>query len=318
MDPGTAALIGSGTQAATGIFGSLLSADAVKDAAKKQADAARRNAMMGIQANEPLRSTGYQALNDINSVFGYTSAPYASGNQLAAQLNPLTAKQVKQAVRNGYSFEQIQQMGTLGLGNNAGKYIKRLIKAGLTPEQIQQLQQGPQAQSAPQPAQGPTGMAAFQASPDYQWRVGEGQKGIANSFAARGGASSGNALKALSEFNQNMAGGEFQNWFNRRLSLVNGGQGATNATTGAGNTFTNSLMQSQQQQGDARASGILGVGNSIGNAVGDWAYGYGQRNGQTGGQTGTGPYAGGYQFPGTPPYVPPQKPFNTLDYLRGI
>src|SRR6188768_3809462 len=62
--------------------------------------------------------------------------------------------------------------------------------------------------------------ANFQASPGYNFVRNEGQRDIGNSFAARGGAQSGNALKALAEFNSGLASGEFGNWFNRRMNLA--------------------------------------------------------------------------------------------------
>ena len=54
---------------------------------------------------------------------------------------------------------------------------------------------------------------------NYDWRFNEGQKAVENSAAARGGALSGNALRGVTEFGQNMAsqeyGNEFQRWMQR-------------------------------------------------------------------------------------------------------
>ena len=111
--------------------------------------------------------------------------------------------------------------------------------------------------------QAPSGMAGFVASPDYQFRLSEGQRNMGNSFAARGGAASGNALRALTEFNQNMASSEYGNYVNRLMSLAGLGQTATNQTSnyayGTGNNVGN-LMQSS---GDSRASGIAGMTGSL-------------------------------------------------------
>jgi hypothetical protein len=147
------------------------------------------------------------------------------------------------------------------------KSIKRLTKAGLSMDQIQQLstRQAPQAGVAGGATQGaaPAPGTAFVDSPDYQWRLNEGQRNIGNSFAARGGAASGNALRALTDYNQGQASGEFQNWFNRRMQLSGRGDNANANVQQGANSYTQGYGQSQQQLGDARASGIMGVTNSI-------------------------------------------------------
>jgi len=287
FDPITGALIGTGIQALTGIYGANQASNAQEEAAKAQADTARRNAMLGIQVNEPLRYSGYQALGDINSFLGYQTAPYTSAQQLQASQTPMTAKQVIQAMRGGASFDQIAGMGTLGLGGNNGKFIKRLIKAGLTMDQITQLRNGPQTpQAAPQatPQAGGTqaGWDAIRNAPDYQFQLQQGTADIGNKFAARGGAASGSALRALAQFNQGLADQGVDKYISRRMNLVTGGTQANNNVQNVGNQYSNSLQDSQQQTGDARASGVLGVTNTLGNAIGDFMYGYGNRNNGSG------------------------------------
>lgn len=117
-------------------------------------------------------------------------------------------------------------------------------------------------------------MSQFMASPDYQFRLNEGQRNIGSSFAARGGAASGNALRALSEYNQNMARGEFGDWWNHQSNLAGVGQTAVNTsaglgagtaanigniTTGAANNIGNYLVGGA----NARASGILNAQNAM-------------------------------------------------------
>jgi hypothetical protein len=259
--------------AAAGVVGGLVGGIGANNAAKRQQAAAnqamrmqRQNMLMGLQLNEPARAIGYGAYGDIARQFGYSMPEYQSNNSLMATMNPLTTKQIKGMVKNGMGVDQIGQVGTYA-GQLDAKSIKRLTKAGLSMDQIQQLstRQAPQAGVAGGATQGaaPAPGTAFVDSPDYQWRLNEGQRNIGNSFAARGGAASGNALRALTDYNQGQASGEFQNWFNRRFQLSQRGdqangniqQGAQNYTTGYG--------QSQQQLGDARASGIMGVTNSI-------------------------------------------------------
>lgn len=109
--------------------------------------------------------------------------------------------------------------------------------------------------------------ANFQASPDYAFRQSQGMQGIERSASARGGAFSGNALKALASYNSNLASGEFGNWWNRQAGLAGVGQAATNTTTQAGLITSGNISNNLLQQGDARASGIINQGNQISGAL---------------------------------------------------
>lgn len=110
-------------------------------------------------------------------------------------------------------------------------------------------------------------MSGFYASPDYNFRRTEGDRGIGSSFAARGGAASGNALRALADYNSQLASGEYGNWWNRQAGLLDAGQGGTAQTAQAGQNSANNISAAYQNIGDARASGLLGQGNAIGNAL---------------------------------------------------
>lgn len=110
-------------------------------------------------------------------------------------------------------------------------------------------------------------MSSFMKSPDYEFTRSEGQRDIGNSFAARGGAASGNALKALAQYNENLASGEYNNWWNKQSGLAGIGSGAATTVAGAGaqstSSISNNLLNSAQGYGnnlrysaDARASGI--------------------------------------------------------------
>lgn len=156
----------------------------------------------------------------------------------------------------------------------------------------------PETSPLSRPPASPLDPNAFTASPDYAFRRSEGMKGIEGSFAARGGAQSGNALRALNEFNSNLAAGEYGNWFQRQQSeydrwfnrnavLAGIGQTATNQA-GSGAIQTGSGISGDAMRtganvgnaliagGDARASGITGSANAWGNALQDLSglYGY--------------------------------------------
>lgn len=124
--------------------------------------------------------------------------------------------------------------------------------------------------------------SVFTTSPGYEFRLSEGQKAQQNSFASRGGALSGNALKALAEYNQNYASNEYGNWWNQQQGLANTGANAVAGTASAGqsnvatqttsNTNTaNRLGDSYYQQGNARASGVMGVTNALSMGLSSYA-----------------------------------------------
>lgn len=122
----------------------------------------------------------------------------------------------------------------------------------------------------------------FFKSPDYNFQRTEGTRGIERSAAARGGAFSGNALRALTEFNSNLAKGSFGNYFNRQTTLAGLGSAATSDTNNAGLITSGRVGNALQDAGDARASGVVGSANAwgsalsgLGNAAG---YYFGNRN----------------------------------------
>ncbi|SOY65589.1 conserved exported hypothetical protein [Cupriavidus phytorum] len=137
----------------------------------------------------------------------------------------------------------------------------------------------------------------FQKDPGYEFRLGEGQKALEASAAARGGLLSGAAAKALSQYNQNFASNEYQNaynrfntnqtnTFNRLASLAGVGQTATAQTQAAGQNYANRAGQNTIYAGTARASGVAGQANALAGGLGyganqlsnvNWG-GYGNNN----------------------------------------
>jgi hypothetical protein len=270
--------------------------DAQVNGINKGLDLQRRNFLTGAMLQDPTRYSGYQAQQDVNNFFGYSTPAYTSPNQLLAQMTPLGAKESAKLLKKGFSVDDLMARGTLS-SQLTGKQLKRLTKAGLSPDQIKQLQMG-QQQPMQQPPQGAGGGQNFDVlrnSPDYQFAMQEGMGNIGNSFAAKGGAASGNALRALSEFNQGMASQQIDKFLSRRGVQIDRGIGATNNVQQGATGYANNATGLYQDRGDARASGILGrAGSTIGAMAGvaeSMGGGYGGGGGWLGGM-------GGY--PGTP------------------
>jgi len=125
----------------------------------------------------------------------------------------------------------------------------------------------------------PFGMEQFQADPGYAFRLGEGQKAIERSAAARGMQLSGSTLKGLTNYAQGAASQEYNNAFNRyqaeRSALLNPlqslagiGQTATSQVGAAGQNYANAASDLTTSGAAARASGYVGSANALNQAIG--------------------------------------------------
>jgi len=129
------------------------------------------------------------------------------------------------------------------------------------------------------------GMQDFQQDPGYAFRLSEGLKGLDRQAAARGGLISGGALKAATQYGQEMGSQEYQNAFNRyqtnrtnqlqplgNLQAI-GQSAASNqgSTAGAYGTNAGNMIT---QGGQAAAAGQLGQANTIANALNTGASAY--------------------------------------------
>lgn len=125
-------------------------------------------------------------------------------------------------------------------------------------------------------AQG-TPYRGFEASPGYQFRLQQGQDAISGSAAAQGNYFSGNTMKALNDYGQNMASQEYNNYLRNLGSLASSGQAAAGNQANAAANFGGMATQALGNIGNAQAAGAIGQANAInqgiGNALGAWQYG---------------------------------------------
>lgn len=202
-------------------------------------------------------------LGDIAGVFGAENAEDASfaAGQRAAAINEARYQQAR---------KQLQPY--LRSGRGAQDIISRLF--GLDGQ--------------------PADMSAFQESPGYQFRLQQGLDAVQNSAAARGGLFSGATGQALSNYGQQSASQEFDNYLNRLFGLSQ--QGANTAANlgslGAGNAAAlgNIAMNQGQNQADAIQNQWNAWG-SIGDQAASAALG-----GFTGGAGGAGAAGGGFDL----------------------
>lgn len=100
----------------------------------------------------------------------------------------------------------------------------------------------------------------FQASPDFQYRLGQSLDAVGTDKAVNGLLRSGSALSAITQKAGDMASGEFGNWWQHQSGLA--GMGLQGAQVGAGVANANSaaIGQNATVQGNA----AIANGNTIG------------------------------------------------------
>jgi hypothetical protein len=111
------------------------------------------------------------------------------------------------------------------------------------------------------PAAAPSGQfGAFYASPDYKFRVQEGQRAITGNKAAAGLLDAGSTGQGLINYGEAAGSQEFGNWYNRIAALAGVGQTATDSSTAAGAAAVNNQTSLINSQGNNLASSYLNKG----------------------------------------------------------
>lgn len=127
----------------------------------------------------------------------------------------------------------------------------------------------------------PFSMEQFQQDPGYAFRMREGLKALDRSAAARGGLLSGNQLRGVTQFGQELGSQEYTNAFNRyqaeraaRLnplqSLTGMGQSTAANVAGQAGQLGQSMASNIIGAGNARASGYMGMANALTGGLGQY------------------------------------------------
>lgn len=123
----------------------------------------------------------------------------------------------------------------------------------------------------------PFSYSSMTADPGYQFRLSEGMRALGRQASARGGAVSGQSFKALQDYAQGSASGEYTNAFNRYQAERQARLAPLQSLAGVGQTTATTL-------GQAGASNAANVGNLMtSGAAARAAGGVGSANALTGG-----------------------------------
>lgn len=119
--------------------------------------------------------------------------------------------------------------------------------------------------------------SGFQNSPDYQFALDQGMKGLDRSAAASGRLYSGGYGQDLVKYGQGMATQNYQNYLNNLGRLSNTGQSTASNLGALGQNYANAFGQAQMTNANNRASSYqsqanayTGLAGGIGNAAADW------------------------------------------------
>lgn len=102
----------------------------------------------------------------------------------------------------------------------------------------------------------------FLDSPDYQFALEEGQRGLDATAAAGGNLFGGNRMREAARFNSGLASQQLGNFQNRLASLAGIGTNTTNQLGQTLQTTGNNISQGLTGMGAARASGYVDRFNS--------------------------------------------------------
>jgi hypothetical protein len=119
----------------------------------------------------------------------------------------------------------------------------------------------------------------FQESPAVKFQREQGLAGIESQAAASRNLGGGNRLKAISQFNQQLAQQQIDRQFNQLGAITGVGLSATNSITGSGSNAALGQADAFGQAGAAKAAGILGKKAAIKETIEDITQAFGASSG---------------------------------------
>lgn len=288
-----------GYVAGAAVIGAGLQADAAKDAAETQGEAANRASGVSQrqfdilnEQQQPFINSGYGANQLLSRLLGINTTPGTNGGTpLRRDFNAANGRlvgdkylppdvDVKPTGKKGvYQIEyKGQYLGYLKPGGANGKFVQ---EAELPDEAYGQLNKGlggDGKMSRPEdgPGEGdgsalPTGYLTQtfgpqqflqNLDPGYQFRMQQGVQGVLNGAAARTGALSGPALRSLVDYNQGAASQEYGSAFDRFQTQQGNIYQRLLGLTGLGQSAAAGVGQQGVATGGIIGGNIVGAGNA--------------------------------------------------------
>ncbi len=111
----------------------------------------------------------------------------------------------------------------------------------------------------------------YRNSTGYQFRLGEGMDAIQTAAASQGGLRTGDTLKALQSYGQNLASSEFGNYLGQLGNQQGVGLSGASALAGVGQNYANNVGQNNQSAADALSNSALLKGQANNQLYGNLA-----------------------------------------------
>ncbi len=241
--------IGGVASAAIGSSATNRATDAATQAANQSAAVQREQLQAARTALQPYYNAGVPATNAINALLG---------------LGGTTAQTPAPAQTPASAFGPT---GPRGLGSLFGSNNLGVTTTPTTPTATPAVP----AQTAQQAAQ--AGFDTFRNSTGYQFRLGEGMNALNSGYAGAGTIKSGAAMRAATEYGQNLASQEFGNYLGALGNQQALGMSAGSAMAGVGQNYANSLTQINSDRASAIGNAALLGARNTSNAIGGFTSG---------------------------------------------
>lgn len=171
------------------------------------------------------------------------------GAKKAAKIAAQSAAQDRAQALQIYNTNMGMAQPTVDRGNAAGSQINALLGLGGDTKAANDA------------------LAIYKGSTGYAGRLAEGYSAINTGYAARGALESGAAQKALVNYGQQQASGEFANYLGQLSGQQGAGLGALGSVTGAGNAYAAQSMAANNSASSAAANAALYGAQSQQNAL---------------------------------------------------
>lgn len=119
----------------------------------------------------------------------------------------------------------------------------------------------------------------FTKSPDYQFRLDQGNKSILANAAATGSRNSGATQKALLKYGQDYAGQAYDSYFSKLATLAGYGTQANAQNAQSGQNYAHAITGIQQNKASALSSSYANQANAINGGIANGLGAYMQMQG---------------------------------------
>lgn len=147
------------------------------------------------------------------------------------------------------------------------KYNEALGAIQQTPANQARMAQQKQAETAAAATPAGPDMSVFFTSPDYQFNLGEGQKALDRSLAARGGALSGAGIREGTRYASGLASREYSSFVDRLMQQAGLGTTGIGASAAAGAQTAANVGNAAMNRGNAIGSAYLQSGAALNNSI---------------------------------------------------